>query len=186
MNFWTYSASKGSSRLNRSTKNGNNNMKIGVLSDTHIPFAAAKLPEEIYLAFKDVDLILHAGDLIDISVIDELKKIARTEAVRGNMDEAAVVSTLPAKKIVEAGRFKIGLIHGYGSPSGLIDRLAGEFPQKVDAIVFGHSHSPLNEVKNGILFFNPGSPTDKIFANYNSYGILTVNDGIKGDIIRLT
>ena len=55
----------------------------------------------------------------------------------------------------------------------------------MDVIVFGHSHSPVNELRDGILFFNPGSPTDKIFAKYNSYGILTINKEIKGEIIRL-
>ena len=55
----------------------------------------------------------------------------------------------------------------------------------MDAIVFGHSHSPINEVHDGILFFNPGTPTDKVFATFNSFGILEVNDKIKGRILRL-
>ena len=60
----------------------------------------------------------------------------------------------------------------------------GEF-EDVDVIVFGHSHTPLNEVEEGVLFFNPGSPTDKVFAPYNSIGILHVDKKIKGEIIRL-
>jgi putative phosphoesterase len=160
-------------------------MKIGVISDTHIPRAAQELPKEIYAAFKGVDLILHAGDLITISVLDKLSKMARTEAVHGNMDEPEIRKALPAKKIIKAGNFTIGLFHGAGAPFRLINTVKAEFPEKVDAIVFGHSHSPVNEVRDGILFFNPGSPTDKVFARYNSYGILTVNESIKGEIIKL-
>ncbi len=160
-------------------------MKIGVLSDTHIPRAAHELPREICRAFKNVDLILHAGDLINISVLDKLNTLARTEAVHGNMDEPEVRKSLPAKKIIKAGDFRIGLVHGSGMPFRLINTVHTEFSEKVDAIVFGHSHSPVNEVRDGILFFNPGSPTDKIFARYKSYGILTANKDLKGEIIRL-
>ena len=76
-------------------------MKIGVISDTHIPRAAQKIPDEIYNAFRDADLILHAGDLLNISVLEELNKIAKTEAVYGNMDEPEVQRSLPMKRIIE-------------------------------------------------------------------------------------
>ena len=160
-------------------------MKIGVLSDTHIPFAASRIPEGVYNAFKGVDLILHAGDLIDMSVVDELSKLAKTQAVYGNMDSPEVRKVLPDKRIIKAGRFTIGLTHGYGPPFNLTEKIRKEFTQKVNVIVFGHSHNPVNKIENGILFFNPGSPTDKIFSIYNSCGILTVGAEIKGEIIRL-
>jgi putative phosphoesterase len=161
-------------------------MKIGVLSDTHIPRTASKIPDEIYSAFKDVDLILHAGDLTEMPVLDELKKLARTEAVRGNLDSCDVQKALPEKRIIKAGRFLIGLIHGYGAPFSVMAAVKKEFSKEsVDVIVFGHSHSAINETRGGILFFNPGSPTDKIFAKYNSYGILTVNNKIKGELIKI-
>ena len=160
-------------------------MKIGVISDTHIPHAASKLPDAIYSAFKDADLILHAGDLIEMPVLNELNKLAKTEAVYGNMDGPLIQKLLPAKKIINVGDFKIGLAHGSGAPFNLINKLKNEFQERVDVIVFGHSHSPVNELRDGILFFNPGSPTDKIFAKYNSYGILTINKEIKGEIVRL-
>ncbi len=160
-------------------------MKIGVISDTHIPHTASKLPGEIYNAFRDVELILHAGDFVEMAVLDELNKLAKTEAVHGNMDSHAIQKLLPDKKVVGAGKYKIGLIHGFSSPFNLIDAVKKEFPEKVDIIVFGHSHSPINETRDGILFFNPGSPTDKIFAKYNSYGIITVNKTINGEIVKL-
>jgi putative phosphoesterase len=160
-------------------------MKIGVLSDTHIPRACAKLPHEVLEAFKEVDLILHAGDLIEMNVLEELRKIAPTKAVYGNMDEPQVRRALSEKEIIKVNGFTIGLIHGYGPPANLINYIKKSFPENISAIVFGHSHSPINEVKGGVLYFNPGSPTDKIFARFNSFGILTVAGGIKGEIIRI-
>lgn len=160
-------------------------IKIGVLSDTHIPHAAPRLPDEIYKAFKGVDMILHAGDFVDISVLDELKKLAETKGVCGNMDTDKILKELPSKRIINTGKFTIGLFHGYGPPFNLINRVKGEFTEKVDVIVYGHSHSPVNVVKDGILFFNPGTPTDKIFARYNSYGILTINDTVEGRIVKI-
>jgi putative phosphoesterase len=160
-------------------------MKIGIISDTHIPYAAPRLPTKIYSAFEGVDLILHAGDLVEPVVLNELNKLAETHAVHGNMDNFEVRKALPDKRIIEIGNFKIGLTHGHGAPYNLIKTVGKEMGSEVDAIVFGHSHSPVNKVQDGILFFNPGSPTDKIFATYNSYGMLTVDTELKGEIIRI-
>ncbi len=160
-------------------------MRIGVISDTHIPRSAERLPEKIREDFANCDLILHAGDLIEQSVLDTLNTLAPTKAVCGNMDEPALQRILPKKEIITVGRFKIGLTHGYGAPLGLIDRVQKEFTEFMDVIVFGHSHNPCNEKRNGTLLFNPGSPTDKIFAKYRSYGILRINSSIRGEIIRL-
>jgi putative phosphoesterase len=85
---------------------------------------------------------------------------------------------------LEVNHFKIGLTHGDGAPQGIVERVKHHFTD-VDAIIFGHSHQPLNEQRDGILFFNPGSPTDRIFAPYTSIGILEVNDTITGRIIIL-
>ena len=160
-------------------------MRIAVISDTHIPKTAEWLPEKLCEELKNVDLILHAGDLTEIQVLERLARIAPTRAVYGNMDDAAVRKALPAKEIVKAGRFRIGLTHGSGPPFRMIGKVSTEFGKDVDAIVFGHTHSPKNEMRDGILFFNPGSPTDKIFAPFNSYGIIEINDGIKAEIIKL-
>jgi putative phosphoesterase len=101
------------------------------------------------------------------------------------MDDARLRGTLTDRQVVQAGRFKIGLIHGYGAPAQLIDTVAGQFTG-VDAVVFGHSHSATNVLKGGVLFFNPGSPTDTVFASRRSYGLLEVGeDKIEGRIIEL-
>ena len=159
-------------------------VRIGVISDTHIPKAARDLPERIYAEFRNVDAILHAGDLVVTDVLRKLQNIAPTHAVCGNMDMPDVRGELPEKDIIKMKGFKIGLIHGYGPPSRLVESVAREF-KRVDVIVFGHSHSPFSEKIKNTLFFNPGSPTDKIFAAYNSFGILEIGDEITGRIIRL-
>ncbi len=160
-------------------------MRIGVLSDTHIPRACPNLPVEITEVFREVDLILHAGDFVEVKVLRDLEKLAETCAVYGNMDEPAIRRMLKEKLTIKAGGFTIGLIHGYGPPWNVMKCVENEFAEKPDVIVFGHSHAPVNETRGGILFFNPGSPTDKIFAKYNSYGILTIAEGIKGEIVRI-
>lgn len=161
-------------------------MKIGVLSDTHIPKLAKDIPKIIYNEFKEVDLILHAGDFVEVDFLRKLRDFKKTIGVYGNLDSGEVTNLLKAKEIIEGGRFRIGLIHGWGAPEGLTERIRAEFKdEKIDCIVFGHSHSPMNETKNGILFFNPGSPTDKVFAPYNSYGLLEVTDKIVGKIIKV-
>jgi len=159
-------------------------MKIGVLSDTHIPKTVNALPEAVCDGLRKADLILHAGDLVELKVLEDLKKIAPTEAVRGNMDSWKTQNALPKKKVINVSKFKIGLIHGWGRSNIITDLISKEFTD-VDVIVFGHTHNPMNEKKGNILYFNPGSPTDKIFAPYNSYGILEVNETITGRIIKL-
>ena len=160
-------------------------MKIGVISDTHIPLVCERLPEKIKEHFKGVDMILHAGDMIDMSVIDALREIApNVEAVRGNMDSLKIQQTLPEKKIISAGKYKIGLIHGWGAPQDIMERLEREF-KDVDIIVFGHTHSPINIRQNNVLFFNPGSPTDTVHAKELTIGILELNGKPKGRIIKL-
>lgn len=162
-------------------------MKIGVISDTHIPDRAKELPQEVLESFKDVDMIIHAGDILNLSVLEQLKTICKNvKAVWGNMDPYELRKKLPEKEIIKVGNYKIGLMHGYGHPSKLIDLLSKEFKDdRVDIIIFGHSHSGLNEKKGNILYFNPGSATDKVFSLYNSYGIIEINDKIESKVIRL-
>ena len=160
-------------------------MRILVLSDTHIPVAAQDLPGEVYKAIEGVDMIFHAGDIMDAGVLDKLRSLKETKAVCGNMDSKELCMTLNSKEIINIGKFKIGLMHGYGAPSEIMPTVRREF-DKVDVLVFGHSHAAMNIKKDGVLYFNPGSPTDKIFASKNSYGILEVTDKtIEGTIIEI-
>lgn len=160
-------------------------MKIGVISDTHIPINASEISNKIKKYFKGVDMILHAGDLVELSVMEELKKLTnRVEAVYGNMDSSETRATLPEKKTIKAGKYRIGLTHGSGAPESLVERIAKEF-KDVDIIVFGHSHIAMNKKINGVLFFNPGSATDVVFAKERTIGLLELNDDIRGEIIAI-
>ena len=161
-------------------------MRILVLSDTHVPRMARDIPKAVYDDIKKSDLVLHAGDFVEMSFLEKLRKVKKTIAVFGNMDSKEISSSLKSKEIIEAGKFRIGLIHGWGSPEGLTDRIYEEFKgDKVDCIVFGHSHRPMNETIKNILFLNPGSSTDYIFAPYNSYGIIEAGDKLNAKIVRL-
>jgi putative phosphoesterase len=163
-------------------------LKIGVISDTHIPIRAKKIPEKVFEHFKGVELILHAGDLIDLSVLDELRQITpKVEAVSGNMDASENSASLPRKKLLNINGVKIGLIHGWGAPSELKTKIFDIFSnEKPNVIVFGHSHQPEKTIFKDILFLNPGSPTDKVFASVNSVAVLNVEDGkFDAEIIML-
>lgn len=161
-------------------------VKVGVISDTHV-YAAKALPSKLLAAVADTDLILHAGDLVSLVVLEELKKITpKVYAVWGNMDLPEVRRALPDMRVVQVKQFRIGLTHGAGAPFNLLHTVTEKFRnEQVDCIVYGHSHSPRNEIHNKILYFNPGSPTDKFFAPYNSCGILEIDKKIVGKIIKL-
>jgi putative phosphoesterase len=145
------------------------------------------LPEKLTTELKRCGLIIHAGDLVDACVLESLNEISKVEAVYGNMDSYNVKSKLADKKTLIIEGKKICITHGYGPPDKLVDVLKEElFSEKPDIIVFGHSHTPKNEYIDGVLFFNPGSATDTVFAPYRSYGIIEIDKGeIKAEIHKL-
>jgi len=161
-------------------------VKVAVISDTHIPATCNSLPAILLEKIKGVDLIIHAGDCTELSVIEELRKIAPVEAVAGNMDSNIIRRQFPVKKILELGAFKIGISHGYGSPDKLVDYVKDLFKEdKLNCIIYGHSHIPKIDYIDDVLYFCSGSPTEKIFAPYNSFGILDIGDKITPTIVRL-
>lgn len=159
--------------------------RIVVISDTHIPRVAPDLPRRIYDEIERSDMVVHAGDFIDEEVLDRLLCLKQTKAVCGNMDSTRLQSRLKQKESFQVEKVKIGLTHGYGAPATLVDTVAQEC-RGSDVIIFGHSHSAVNSTVNGVLFFNPGSPTDNIFAKSNSYGIIEIDGkNVKGEIIKI-
>lgn len=136
-------------------------MKIGILSDTHLQ-EGQFLPKIVWDSFDGVDLILHAGDSVVAKVIEDLNHLAPVVAVKGNCDNWEL-NKLPEKEIISWSGLRIGLTHGnLGSKRNTVDNAFQAFKQEsVDVIVFGHSHVPYLEWRNGILLFNPGSPTSK-------------------------
>jgi len=151
-------------------------MRIGVVSDTHAT-SFVQLPDTILTALAEVDLIIHAGDFVAKDVLDGLKRLGEVKAVRGNVDSEELKQILLEKELLVIEGRRIGIIHGWGSPYGIDDRV-GKMFEDVDIIVYGHSHYSQNEVKKGILFFNPGQAR-------NSFGILTVGKEVRGEIIKL-
>lgn len=151
-------------------------MKIGVISDTHIPGKAFVLPEIIFTSLGGAGHIVHAGDIASFSVIRALENIAPVTAVAGNVDPPEMQRALGYKKTVSLGGFTFGVVHGDGKSGTTTARAAGSFAgELVDCIIFGHSHIPRCFYQNGILFFNPGSPTDKRRNEYYSFGIIEIN-----------
>jgi uncharacterized protein len=130
-------------------------MKIGVLSDSHLAVPTDDFMRNVERVFRDVSMIVHAGDVTGKEVLDYLGRWD-LRAVQGNMDGFNVKSVLPDKRIELIEGARIGIIHGWGGPHGIDELVMREF-DNVDVIVFGHSHVPLNTVKRGIRLFNPGS-----------------------------
>ncbi len=146
-----------------------------ILADTHIPARAKRIPEELLPFLKEASLILHAGDATEWWVIEELSRFASVYTVRGNMDSLEVSSRLPEKTVVEVGRVRLGLIHGWGSPEEAKRVALSAFKTEgVQAVVYGHSHKPLLEWHEDFLLMNPGSPTDKVFAPCRTFGRLEI------------
>ena len=151
-------------------------MRIAVLSDTHAHTVNA-IPERIRAVLAGVDLIVHAGDFTEKAVLEGLRTLGEVKAVRGNMDSGELKRVLPEKELFVVNGRKIGLTHGFGGPWGIAGRTRQLFGD-VDIIVFGHSHEPCNQHLQGSLLFNPGRARD-------SFGLLTINDEIRAEIIEV-
>jgi len=161
-------------------------MKIGVISDTHIPDRCEHIPFKALEAFKNVDMVIHAGDLASLKAIEELKAVCpKIVVVAGNMDGADIVKKFPTKQILNISGFKIGVSHGAGAPQYLVDLLKDTFKNdNCDIIVFGHSHIAMNEKIGKTLFFNPGSATDCLVREA-SFGLIEINGKITANIIKI-
>ncbi|MGI6081354.1 MAG: metallophosphoesterase family protein [Limnochordia bacterium] len=158
-------------------------MRIGVLSDTHIPGRARKIPDEVIAGMAGVSLIIHAGDIVHQDVLSTLAAIAPVHAVYGNMDPPSLRRALPRRRVVEAEGYRIGIIHGDGRYGSTLARALNAFDD-VHCIVFGHSHRPVCTRHGDLLLLNPGSPTDRRLSPKHSYAILTVStSGLEGEIV---
>jgi putative phosphoesterase len=135
---------------------------------------------------RSADLILHAGDFMELPVLRELEALGPpVHAVRGNVDSPELQALLPATRVVEADGARIALIHDAGPAEGRLARLRNRFP-RADAAVFGHSHMPLHEERDGFAIFNPGSPTERRRAPGHTMGIATARAGaISFELIAL-
>jgi uncharacterized protein len=159
-------------------------MRIGVIADTHV-HRISDLPDSLITALTRMDMVVHLGDFHSEDVVNDLKEITNFRGVAGNHDTH--IPGLPEKDLVELNGKRIGIIHGHGCvfPFGFKWGLLTQFEGKIDAILYGHTHSIRNTVEEGILFFNPGSVIGRFPAMHRSYGVLTVGEEITGEVITI-
>jgi uncharacterized protein len=155
---------------------------LGVVSDTHMPRFGKALPAALREGFEreGVDVIVHCGDIVDAVAIPWFEAVAPFEAVAGNNDTRELVRRFGHKRILEFGNVRIGVTHGHeGTGRSTLARAENMFKNDgVHAVLFGHSHVPYSEWHGGVLYFNPGSPTDKRRQPDYSYGVIRVMNGI--------
>ena len=155
-------------------------MRIGLLADTHIPREVRELPPQVKEVLSGVDLILHGGDIYELSLLDELEEIAPVLAARGD-DDMLRDPRVKERHVIEVGPLKVGLTHvfeGLHLYWGLDKAMETEFGGPVNIIVFGHTHSPLVKRDNSVMLVNPGST---LLPHYQpklgSVGILDIDEG---------
>jgi putative phosphoesterase len=151
-------------------------VRVAIVSDTHLPRGSRALPAACVERLRAADLILHAGDFMELAVLEALEALGPPlAAVHGNVDRPDVVARLPERRTVEAGGARIGMVHDAGPAGGRLERLRVAFPG-CDAVVFGHSHIPLHEVAadGAFAIFNPDSPTDRRRQPRHTMGEATV------------
>ena len=150
-------------------------MIVGVISDTH-----GLLRPEALAALQGSDYIIHAGDVGDPAILDKLGEIAPVTAVRGNVDHGAWAQKIPVTNVLEVGEVSIYVLHSIQELD--VKPEAAKFA----AVVYGHSHVPKSEMKNGVLYFNSGSAGPRRFKLPVSVGRLTIENGkIKAEILVL-
>jgi putative phosphoesterase len=173
--------------INRETRNYEASKIVGLISDTHVPKRAMCVPKRVFEVFSNVDFVIHAGDLVELEVIDELEQIAPVLAVHGNMDNFEVSNALPKLNSLKILDWKIGVIHDPDSlhGPGKIKDIVEE--NGFNVLVSGHTHASRIKWEAKRLYINPGSPTDPAsFLNKPSVGLLKITkETITPQIINL-
>jgi putative phosphoesterase len=141
-----------------------------------MPRGSRRLPDECLRVLAASDLILHAGDVVAASVLEELRTLAPVAAVHGNMDEPALKAALPETRVVEIGSARIGMVHEPGPAAGRAARLVARFPG-CDAVVYGHTHLPEVTRHDLVWVLNPGSPTERRRAPSRTMIVLEAGEG---------
>ena len=149
-------------------------MLIGVISDTH-----GLLRPEAVVALRGVEHILHAGDVGDSAILDALREIAPVTAIRGNVDVSGACAELPATDVVELGGRLFYLVHSVRDLD-IKPAAAG-----LAMVVSGHSHKASVEVRDGVIYFNPGSAGPRRFSLPVTLGFVTVEDGVEASVMEL-
>jgi putative phosphoesterase len=152
-------------------------LRVGVVSDTHAPRFWKRMPARVAEHLVDVDVVLHAGDVCEPGVLDELATLAPVHVVQGNNDGPAVRAWGATDELsLTLAGLRVAMLHDSGPAKGRLPRLRRRFPE-ADLVVFGHSHIPWDEQHDGFRIFNPGSPTDKRRQPQGTIGLLRIEDG---------
>ena len=155
-----------------------------LISDTHVPHRARELPAQVWEAVEAVDVVVHAGDWVEVALLDELEaRSRRLVACYGNNDGPPLRARLPEVARTEVGGLRLAVVHETGGREGRERRCAAAYPD-VDVLVFGHSHIPWDTTADtGLRLLNPGSPTDRRRQPHCTYMTATVSDGRLGDVV---
>jgi putative phosphoesterase len=155
-----------------------------VLADTHVPKRARDLPAAVWQAIDEAEVVIHAGDWVDITLLDALEQRAkRLVGVRGNNDGPEFTGRLPLVARAEIDGLRLGVVHETGDAKGRERRCDEEYDD-LDVLVFGHSHIPWDTVTpGGLRLLNPGSPTDRRRQPHCTYVTAQVTDGVLTDVV---
>jgi uncharacterized protein len=150
----------GQALVNKESPNFEVVKTVGLISDTHVPKRARGLPKKVFEIFENVDYIIHAGDLVELAVLEELEQIAPVLAVHGNMDGLEVTNALPKLNSMKIFDWKIVVAHDQNIIYGLNKSLENGGQNEFDVFVYGHTHVANIKWEEKILYINPGSATD--------------------------
>ncbi|MET8850358.1 YfcE family phosphodiesterase [Amycolatopsis sp. NPDC004625] len=158
-------------------------MRLLLISDTHLPARARELPPRVWAEVAAADVVVHAGDWVEVALLDELEaRSKRLIGVYGNNDGPALRARLPEVARAELGGVRLAVIHETGAKQGREQRCDAQFPD-TDVLVFGHSHIPWDTVApSGLRLLNPGSPTDRRRQPYCTYQTASVHGGALVDV----
>ncbi|GAB2647799.1 metallophosphoesterase family protein [Kribbella swartbergensis] len=153
-------------------------MRLVLISDTHLPVRAKKLPEPVWDAIDEADVVIHAGDWVSVALLDELEaRAARLIGCWGNNDGPELRSRLPEVARATLDGVSLAVVHETGPSKGREERCEKAYPG-VDVLVFGHSHIPWDTTTpGGLRLLNPGSPTDRRRQPYCTYQTATIRSG---------
>jgi putative phosphoesterase len=158
-------------------------MRLLLLADTHLPKRARALPARVWAEVEEADVVVHAGDWVDVSLLDELDARARRLlGVHGNNDHGELRRRLPEVAYAELDGVRVGVVHETGPAAGREQRCSIRFPD-LDLLVFGHSHIPWDTTSGtGLRLLNPGSPTDRRRQPFATYMTATIDSGNLGEV----
>lgn len=157
--------------------------RVLLLADTHVPKRARSLPADVWAAIAEADVVVHAGDWVDVRLLDELEaRSRRLVACFGNNDHGALRERLPEVARVSLDGLRFAVVHETGQSKGREERMSAAYPD-VDVLVFGHSHIPWETTAaSGLRLLNPGSPTDRRRQPHCTYMTALVDGGELRDV----